>query len=126
MPSLSEVCPLVVLEAFTAGVPVLGTQATPFYNELPQLGMPAWSYRFVPLPNEGRFNVDWSELSMNATEARKLAGQLLHFAANWPCPKEEARKALSQKALSAGFDQDTMIASFQKIYESAIAKFFYR
>ncbi len=117
--SLSEVCPLVVLEAFMAGIPVVGTHATPFYDELSQLGIPVNSFRFVPLPKEGNFEVERSKLTVDQPAAKTIAEQLIKIAAQWPHSSTEEKHSLSRAAYAAGFDQQTMSDLFQRIYSAA-------
>lgn len=118
-PSLSEVCPLVVLEAFNAGVPVIGTFATPFYSELDQFNLPAGSYKFIPLPTDHNFRVERKDLSVSELEAQELAAELISLAVSKSPPTDIQRVALSDATLAAGFDQESMLAAFAKIYDTA-------
>ena len=69
MPSLSEVQPMVVLEALASGVPVIGTRATPFYEELQASTSRSGICAFVDLPERCRTG----GTSIDRLEAHELA-----------------------------------------------------
>ncbi|MBK7003020.1 MAG: glycosyltransferase family 4 protein [Rhodoferax sp.] len=120
-PSLSEVAPLVVLEAFNAGVPVIGTRSTPFYDELSSCDIPTGAYTFVPFPPEENLNVERKDLVVTDSTASHLAETFIQLTNTSPISTYSQRLNLSQATHTAGFFQDAMLAGFKKIYDEALA-----
>ncbi len=118
MPSLCEVCPLVVLEAFVAGIRVIGTHATPFYDELDRFGLPPGSYTFISLPESRDFKVERKNLLVSEAEAKELATRLIQQATSKLPAKQSEREVLSKATLRARFDEETMLGAFRSIYDS--------
>jgi len=122
MPSLKEVCPLVVLEAFLSGVPVVTFNATPFYDELQHTVIARPFCTVLQLPE--RFNqrdLPESQLLLSHAESSSLASGLLALCANWNRPGPEDRAALASQAKGSCFTLPRMLAEFQSIYDSCSA-----
>ena len=124
-PSLSEVAPLVVLEAFSAGVVVMGTCATPFYDELSSLGIPNTAYTFLPFPATEDLCAERQSLRVADLTALSLslslsADKLVQLAEMLPMSTYNERCSISQAAYNAGFTQEQMLGSFQAIYDEAL------
>jgi glycosyltransferase involved in cell wall biosynthesis len=119
-PSLSEVCPLVVLEAFHSGVPVLATRATPFYTELQDFSLPSDCLHLVDLPDLSAQSR--SDLSVPADAASSVAQRLVTIAASLQPPDDDYRARLSGSTGEAGFTQQQMLTSFNHIYSEAIER----
>ncbi len=120
-PSLSEVAPLVVLEALNAGVIVIGTRATPFYDDLSSLGIPRTAYTFLPFPCSEKLSVERNSLRVADSTACSLAEELKQLA-DVLCRKTHAeRYCISQAAYNAGFSQGRMLEGFQVIYDEALS-----
>lgn len=120
-PSLSEVAPLVVLEAFNAGVVVIGTCATPFYDELSSLGIPDTAYTFLPFPANENLSVERQSLRVADSTASYLADKLIQLAEMSPMSSYRERRNISDAAYNAGFSQEQMLASFREIYNEALS-----
>jgi len=120
-PSLSEVAPLVVLEALNAGVPVIGTRSTPFYDELSSCGIPTDAYTFVPFPPEENLNVERKAIRVTDSTASHLAETLIKLTITSPTCTYPQRLNLSQATYNAGFFQDEMLKGFKTIYDEALA-----
>lgn len=118
--SLSEACPLVVIEALTAGVPVIGTKATCFYDELSDIGIPCDSFFFFNLPEGCETKQHRSELTIASSEAGELAQALLSKAEGWPNSGNAARTSLSESVKRSPITEDSMFRSFAQIYNEAI------
>jgi len=117
-PSLSEVCPLVVLEALHSGVPVLATRSTPFYSELEQLSFPNDFIHLIDLPILSEHTR--SKLSVSAEDAKRSARHLVEIANNFYPPTDGFRARLARNVLGCRFSQNKMAASFNQIYSEAL------
>jgi len=120
-PSLSEVNPLVVLEAFVSGIPVLATKCTPFYNELSSLGIPAECFSISKLPERIKPDVlKRSELKLEEPEVFSVGEELITLlrdkAGNLNCSKS----VLLEKGIAAGFTSEAMFEGFNKVYSRAV------
>lgn len=121
-PSLSEVAPLVVLEAFSAGVAVIGTNATPYYEKFSELGIPSWAFRFINFPSDENLNVERKSLKLKDKNALSIAEELLGIAVDCPMTSDADRVALSRAAEVSGFSsREKMLAGFKAIYDEALA-----
>jgi glycosyltransferase involved in cell wall biosynthesis len=119
-PSLSEVCPLTVLEAFHCGVPVLATRSTPFHSDLDPS---AWPEGFLQVQDLPALNErSHSRLGVAPAVARDLAGKFLELAARMRPPDDPCRIQLSQAAFQAGFDQGRMFQLLNQIYDEVVAR----
>jgi 1,2-diacylglycerol-3-alpha-glucose alpha-1,2-glucosyltransferase len=76
MPSLSEVQPMVVLEALASGVQVIGTYATPFYDELLVWAPKRGICEFVDLPERCRTGAS-SVDCLDAQELQNIVSRLI-------------------------------------------------
>jgi glycosyltransferase involved in cell wall biosynthesis len=120
-PSLSEVCPLVVLEAFHCGLNVIGTKATPFYEELPAFGMPPESYKFLELPSDVDVRRPREELAASSATAETIAQRLMEIARTLSAPDDDQRQATSKIIGRSPLAQDHMLQELQEVYADAVA-----
>jgi glycosyltransferase involved in cell wall biosynthesis len=120
-PSLSEACPLVVLEALTAGVPVMGTKGSCFYDELADIGIPGDRFFFLDLPGSCDTKEERSKLGVSSAVAREVAEALLTKAQAWPVSGDAERWSLSEKVKYSPISEDAMLRAFSRIYEEALA-----
>ncbi len=120
-PSLSEVCPLVVLEAFHCGLNVIGTKATPFYEDLPDFGMPPESYKFLELPSDVDVRRPREELGVPSATAETLAHSLMEVARTLSVPNDDQREATSGIIGRSPLTQDHMLQELQEVYENAVS-----
>jgi glycosyltransferase involved in cell wall biosynthesis len=118
-PSLSEVCPLVVLEALHSGLQVFGTDSTPFYRDLPTLGIPPSSYNFISIPPAVNTSLPRAELSVSDGIAQDLAQQLVAIAQAFDVRNDEQRRAASLCASQTVLTQERMLRQLTGIYDSA-------
>ena len=120
-PSLSEVNPLVVLEAFISGVPVIATMCTPFYKELSSLEIPSACFSFIDLPE--RFNRDVferSNLNLKENEITNVGTNLVKLLREKTVNTDCNREILHERSIAAGFSSEVMFCEFNKIYQQAI------
>jgi glycosyltransferase involved in cell wall biosynthesis len=114
--SLSEVAPLVVTEALMAGIPVISTDCTPFYDELALEGFGQGDIRRVPLTarslGQSRPNLDYSE-----DEAESVAASIAAELADLSSPEDSERIARSGRAVAAGMSLDRMLKAFQELWD---------
>lgn len=120
-PSLSEVNPLVVLEALVSGVPVLATMCTPFYNDFSSLGIPSECILFSRLPERIKQDVlERSELKLTESEAYSVGEDLISILRDRVEGLHCDRSVLHEKGLAAGFSSQSMFDGFTKIYTQAV------
>jgi 1,2-diacylglycerol-3-alpha-glucose alpha-1,2-glucosyltransferase len=123
LPSLSEVQPMVVLEALSSGVPVVVTRATRFFDELAQLNFAATEFAAVDLPERfGEGSAGIAEL-VAADQPARIARDLIDAIDGVPRFSDAQRLALSKKADLAGFSDATMYKRFLGLYDEAIEGF---
>jgi glycosyltransferase involved in cell wall biosynthesis len=117
--SLSEVCPLTVLEALHCGIPVLATRSTPFYHELITLGFPHHLIRILEI--EGISGTSGRNLSISEDAAKRLANSFITIASSLALSSDRDRKDTSEKIQSLGFDQQSMLGRLSAIYSQALS-----
>jgi len=117
--SLSEVCPLTVLEALHCGIPVLATRSTPFYHELKTLGFPHHLIRILEI--EGISGTSGRNLSISEDAAKRLANAYITIASTLSLSSDRDRKDTSEKIQSLGFDQQSMLGRLSAIYSQALS-----
>jgi glycosyltransferase involved in cell wall biosynthesis len=123
LPSLSEVQPMVVLEALSSGVPVVVTRSTKFFGELGKLNLGATAFGAVDLPerfDEGSAGV--AEL-VAADNPARIAHNLIDAINLVPRYDYAQRVALSKQADLAGFSDATMYKRYLRLYDEAIEDF---
>jgi glycosyltransferase involved in cell wall biosynthesis len=127
VPSLSEVQPMVVLEALSSGVPVVTTQSTRFLRDLSEkLGFEKTECRTIPLPaifDEGAACRDFGERGPQWTPDDNLLNNVVEALKAIPVYTDEQRINLAAKAESAGFSDTKMYAEYLRIYDEAVADF---
>jgi glycosyltransferase involved in cell wall biosynthesis len=122
-PSLSEVQPMVVLEALSSGVPVVVTRSTKFFGELGKLNLSATAFGAVDLPerfDQGSAGV--AEL-VAADNPARIAHDLIDAINRVPRYDDAQRVALSKQADLAGFSDATMYKRYLRLYDDAIEDF---
>lgn len=118
-PSLSEVAPLVALEAFHSGVPVIGTKSTPFYEELPTIGIAKADYCFVDIPTSVNLTLERSKLQFGPDAARKVATRLTEVSTKLRVRTDAERKAASARAGTSDLTLDSMLNRLADVYRNA-------
>jgi glycosyltransferase involved in cell wall biosynthesis len=123
LPSLSEVQPMVVLEALSSGVPVVVTRSTKFFGELRKLNLGVTAFGAVDLPerfDEG--SAGFAEL-VAADNPARIAQDLIDAINRVPRYDDAQRVALSKQADLAGFSDATMYKRYLRLYDDAIEDF---
>lgn len=122
-PSLSEVAPLVALEALRSGVPVIGTRCTPFYDELLALGIDKKDCVLVDLPATVDLTLERAKLAVDFDVARWLACEMLKVAASMSLRGDRERNRTSERIGSTRLTLDGMLNRLHEVYSSAIMSF---
>jgi len=115
MLSLSEVAPMVCCEALVAGVPVLSTRCTPFYDELAALGLGAPHLQRLGAPPQAAGR-PYHELRYTDAEADALTAVILDAVTARIPSTDAGRLALSRLAQQAGLSQEQMLDGFAFLY----------
>ncbi|UPT87454.1 glycosyltransferase [Bradyrhizobium barranii subsp. apii] len=122
LPSLSEVQPMVVLEALSSGVPVVATRSTKFFDELRKLGFDSTEVKVVDLPaslRDGSAGI----ADIASGDAIKIGRELKDAIEAIPRYTDAQRVALSKKAELAGFSDATMYKRYLRLYDDTIDDF---
>jgi hypothetical protein len=107
-PSLSEVQPLVVLEALVSGVPVVATDVTPFYAEL-RKEMPALepsSMQIAPLDKRFSQGATARESTLTDFEVTSLSQDLIDKIKNVGIYGYKEREQLYTQMILVGFTKE--------------------
>jgi 1,2-diacylglycerol-3-alpha-glucose alpha-1,2-glucosyltransferase len=123
-PSLSEVQPLVVLEALISGVPVVATLSSPFFDEFSEqiraFGLAGPSCTTVPIP--ARFasgDLTRADLALTSDELDDVAPRLFDLIAKTRVPSDIERHELAAKVINAGYTPKAMTAKLAVLYQRA-------
>jgi len=120
-PSLSEVQPLVLLEALASGVPYIGTDSTPGYRELKDRfsgsAVLASAIELVALPPELRQGANLRSKDIGPDGASEVARRLARAIARTAPPDDAARAALSEAFLAHGFTVPFRLRKFREALE---------
>jgi glycosyltransferase involved in cell wall biosynthesis len=114
MPSLSEVQPMVVLEALASGVPVIGTRATPFYDELQALLPCRGTCEFVDLPTRCRTGASSID-RLDAQEVAEVAAELIHIVDRISSPSDAQRISIADSLPNRYIDAE-MYRAWTRVY----------
>lgn len=124
-PSLSEVQPLVLLEALAAGVPYVGTDSTPGYAELkdrfgssPELSSPIKTVDLPEYLHQGA-TPRFPEM-LRREDSVRIADELADAIDRTAVPDDDARAALSDEFLARGFTVPDRIRKFRQALEDAL------
>lgn len=118
IPSLSEVQPMVVLEALSCGVPVIATRSTKFFDELTRV-FTQTEFNQVSLPESFK-DGDVGIVTLAQKEVEELALRLVSAVDSMTRYDDQQRAILSQKATNAGLVDSIMYARYLALYQQAI------
>jgi 1,2-diacylglycerol-3-alpha-glucose alpha-1,2-glucosyltransferase len=122
-PSLSEVQPLVVLEALTSGVPVVANDSTAFYDEL-RAAIPALPEEFLQTVrleiDRFRHGAVSRETVPTQSECEELAKKLVEKIQALNIEEYSRRESVSALMLAAGYSEAAMNARISSIYAEAV------
>lgn len=114
MPSLSEVQPMVVLEALASGVPVIGTRATPFYEELQKWTPRSGICEFVDLPE--RLHIGASSIDrLEAQELAEVTSRLIRLVEEVSALSDTERLAIADSLPNKYIDSE-MYRAWTQVY----------
>ena len=115
MPSLSELQPMVVLEALACGVPIIGTKSTRFYDELAATAIDSKACNLIDLPS--RFDLGGTSADqLHEEELKHISDSLLNLIDLAPMPSDRDRVSL-EASLPQDYVDSAMYRSWTKIYE---------
>ena len=128
VPSLSEVQPMVILEALASGIPVVATSSSGFLRDLNEkLGFEKTECWTISLPqkfDEGAAVCDkFGEIDQPRRPDDNLINSIVEAFNGILVYTDEQRIKLAAKAESAGFSATKMNAEFLRIYDEAVADF---
>lgn len=112
--SLSEVAPLVIIEALTSGVPVIATESTPYINEL-QKHFGDDYVQTVSIPKRLE-KLSMKNLHLDELEVQEIGTQFLNKLTSCRVLCKTTKSRIRDIALKLGFSSDRMCNEFGKIY----------
>ena len=121
LPSLSEVQPMVVLEALCCGVPIVTTRSTRFVDDLDRLNFDATDFAAVELPKRFGAGAEGITELTEADQPARIAQDLIEAIGRIPRTDDSRRAALSKKADLAGFSDASMYQRYLRLYDEAAA-----
>ena len=118
-PSLREVAPLTVIESWMAGVPVITTRSTPFYEERDV------QFALHTLPFQT--GVHWAprdvaNIAISDELADDIALAALQHIRAMTCPDDAVRIEIAAAARASGFELRRMTEAFKDIYANCERK----
>lgn len=125
--SLSEVQPLVVLEALVSGVPVVATNSTPVFREIqeriPTTNVPPKWLQIEPLPDRLNQGATASNSSLTKDESLDLADRLIACVNDVDVYSDRKRELLSSILVKTGFTEASMNSKLSDVYQEVIQIF---
>jgi len=119
--SLSEVAPMVVIEALLSGVKVIGTSSTQFYEELPNTILDKRFLQLINLPTRLN-NLSHDKLFLENEEVNNIINNLIKYTKNMESYSDTERKSLSQIMIDGGYEAREMIKKYKKLYDEIADK----
>lgn len=116
LPSLSEVAPLVVLEALVGGLKVIVLDCTEFYDELREDSYLAEVVSLIPMPCSFSLGGSRRELRVEERDAIDVGSDFLKKIKDTTVPDDIERRETSRRIKHAGYQTEKMIADFKSIY----------
>lgn len=124
--SLSEVQPLVLLEALASGVPFVGTNSTPDYDQLrarfSDCAALADAIEIIDLPEGLRQGAVLRPTDIGAADSMSIANRLAEAINRKTVPDDSSRAALSEEFLARGFTVPARIRKFRQALEDALVE----
>jgi glycosyltransferase involved in cell wall biosynthesis len=120
MPSLSEVQPMVVLEALASGVPLVATISSGFFHDLRGLGIDERECRLIPLPTEYAEGASERKQITDDRDLKLITDAILQELKTLDPLDDNGREELARKADRAGFTDSKMYAKYLNIYDEAV------
>ena len=114
--SLSEVAPLVIIEALVSGIQVIVTNSTPFIDEL-QNHFGCEIVQKVDLP-EYLNNQERSKLNLSIEDVEKIGKKFIEKISKVQKQNMKRKKSIRLKALEMGLSSKNMCEQFEKIYNN--------
>lgn len=112
--SLSEVAPLVIIEALLSGVPVIATDSTPYIDELVQNFGPG-VVKKIEIPNRLK-HIAMEDLRLDSQESDKISKDFIEAINRLAKPDYSTKRKIRNKALEMGFSDSIMCEKFEEIY----------
>jgi len=114
--SLSEVAPMVVIEALLSGIRVLATDSTPFYKELPNVILEKRYLQLIDLPDKIK-NLSWDILCLDSDAVPPILDSLIKYINDIEFIPDDERQLLSEIMVRGGYVASQMVNEYKKIYD---------